>query len=140
MKRLILAALALLALLASLTGCGAKQPGEQSSAIDIDLTALSSTMVYSEVFNMMATPDQYVGKTIKMAGGYSSFRDESTGAVYHVCMIADASACCTQGMEFILREGESYPPLESDITVVGTFQLYDENGTTYCHLVDAEFV
>ena len=55
-------------------------------------------------------------------------------------MIADATACCAQGMEFVLQEGMEYPEMETDITVVGTFQLYDENGTTYCHLVDASIL
>ena len=64
----------------------------------------------------------------------------------HICcqercaMIADASACCAQGMEFVLKDGMAYPEMEADITVVGTFQVYDENGATYCHLVNAEIV
>ena len=135
----------ILALLLTLSACG-KQP-ETSAAtenvtgnVDVDLTALSSTMVYSEVYNMLTVPENYVGKTIKMTGGYSSFLDETTGAVYRVCMIADASACCAQGMEFVLKDGMAYPEMESDITVVGTFQVYDENGATFCHLVNAELV
>ena len=134
----------ILALLLALSGCGKQtETGSAASSpeqIDVDLTKLSSTMVYSEVYNMLTEPENYVGKTVKMTGGYSSFLDENTGAVYRVCMIADASACCAQGMEFVLKEGLTYPEMESDITVVGTFQLYDESGTTYCHLVNAEFV
>ena len=34
----------------------------------VDLTALSSTMVYSEVSQMMTAPEKYVGKMVKMAG------------------------------------------------------------------------
>ena len=30
----------------------------------VDLTALSSTMVYAEVFAMMSSPEDYVGKTV----------------------------------------------------------------------------
>lgn len=133
----------ILALLLALSGCGKEaETGSAGSPekIDVDLTKLSSTMVYSEVYNMLTAPESYVGKTVKMTGGYSSFLDENTGAVYRVCMIADASACCAQGMEFVLKDGLPYPEMESDITVVGTFQLYDENGTTYCHIVNAEIV
>ena len=136
--------LLLLALLLTLSACGKEPetaaPGNTAGKIDVDLTALSSTMVYSEVYNMLNTPENYIGKTVKTTGGYSSFLDESTGAVYRVCMIADAAACCAQGMEFVLKEGEQYPEMESDITVVGTFQVYDENGKTYCHLVDASII
>ncbi len=120
-----------------LCGCAKKQPAETKSAtVDIDLTSLSSTMVYSEVYNMLMEPERYIGKNIRMAGGYSAFLDENTGNIYRVCMIVDATACCAQGMEFILAD-ENYPEMESDITVVGTFQTYMEDGTQYCHLVDA---
>lgn len=136
--------LLLLALLLTLSACG-KEPEtavteSTQGKVDVDLTALSSTMVYSEVYNMLTAPENYIGKTVKMTGGYSSFLDESTGAVYRVCMIADATACCAQGMEFVLKDGMEYPEMETDITVVGTFQLYDENGTTYCHLIDASIL
>lgn len=63
-------------------------------------------------------------------------------AIYYACVIADATACCSQGLEFVL-EGDytypdDYPELGTDITVVGTFDTYDENGQTYCHLIDAK--
>lgn len=135
MKKWIALVLAVLLL----TGCGKQEAASSKAAkqaIDVDLTALSSTMVYSEVYNMLTEPARYEGKTVRMAGGYSAFLDENTGTIYRVCMIADATACCAQGMEFILTD-ENYPEMESDITVVGTFQTYTENGTQYCHLVDA---
>lgn len=134
MKKWIALVLAVLLL----TGCGKQKTAAKADnqAIDVDLTALSSTMVYSEVYNMLTEPNRYIGKTVRMAGGYSAFLDESTGILYRVCMIADATACCAQGMEFILTD-DNYPEMESDITVVGTFQTYTENGTQYCHLVDA---
>ena len=64
------------------------------------------------------------------------------GQIYFACIIADATACCSQGLEFVLA-GEhiypdDYPELGSEITVVGTFQTYEENGYMYCHLIDAE--
>lgn len=37
-----------------------------TKGIDVDLTQLSSTMIYAEVYNMMVTPDEYVGKTVRM--------------------------------------------------------------------------
>ena len=33
-----------------------------SGDVDLDLTKLSATMVYSEIYNMMVSPDKYVGK------------------------------------------------------------------------------
>ena len=118
------------------------EPAQTSGALDVDLTTLNSTMVYSEVYNMMYEPDRYVGKRIKMDGQFAVYEDPNTGAVYTACIIMDATACCSQGLEFVLAGEKTYPDdypeLGSEITVTGTFQLYDENGTTYCHLVDAE--
>ena len=55
---------------------------------------------------------------------------------------APPTACCSQGLEFVLAGEHSYPAdypeLGTEITVVGTFQTYEENGYMDCHLVDAE--
>lgn len=46
------------------------------------------------------------------------------------------------GCEFVLADPnaspENYPELGAEITVVGTFQSYEEKGDTYYHLADAE--
>ncbi len=99
-------------------------------------------MVYSEIYNMMYEPDRYVGKRIKMNGQFAVYENPNTDAVYTACIIMDATACCSQGLEFVLAGEHSYPAddpeLGTEITVVGTFQTYEENGYMYCHLVDAE--
>ncbi|MGM9634881.1 MAG: hypothetical protein ACI3YE_01875 [Candidatus Avispirillum sp.] len=117
---------------------------EGNSDIDVDLTELSSTMVYSEVYNMMTAPDGYMGKTVKMKGPFSVYHDEETGNYYFACIISDATACCSQGIEFVLT-GEhtypkDYPELGTEITVTGIFDTYEENGYRYCRLNDAELV
>ena len=118
------------------------KPAQSTGGIDVDLTKLSSTMVYSEVYNMMVSPDKYIGKTVKMNGAFAYYEDPETKKQYFACIIADATACCSQGLEFILAGEHSYPDdypeLGTEITVVGTFQTYEENGYMYCHLVDAE--
>lgn len=125
-------------------------PVQSADGIDVDLTKLSSTMVYSEVYNMMYSPDDYVGKTIKMEGQFAIYQatDENgaliPGQIYFACVIADATACCSQGLEFVLA-GEhtypdDYPELGNEITVIGTFELYEEGGFQYCRLADAEIV
>ncbi len=80
-----------------------------AEGIDLDLTALSANMVYSEVFYMMVTPENYIGKTIKMAGPFVDFYDETMDKRYFACIIRDATACCAQGMEFILTDDYTYP-------------------------------
>ena len=103
---------------------------------DIDLTALSSTMVYSEVYNLCVKPDDYVGKTVRMRGTFQTDENE----IYYFCLIQDATACCQQGLEFILAGAEypgGYPALGTEITVQGRFETYYEGEQKYPHLVDA---
>ena len=121
----------------------------QSSAdgVDVDLTVLSSTMVYSEVYNMLYNdPAHYLGKTVKARGTFSLYQLVTDGVlqpdpVSYACIISDAAACCAEGMEFVL-EGDytypdDYPELGAEITVIGEFQSYEENGMTWYHLVNA---
>lgn len=112
--------------------------------VDIDLTKLSSTMVYSEVYDMMNVPQDYIGKVVKMNGTYMVYNDEETGSNYFACLIADAAACCQQGIEFVLNDSYSYPqdyPQAYDnVTVMGVFDTYMEGDYEYCTLRDATLV
>ena len=156
MKKLFALSLAVLLAL-SLCACGGSAapaatavpvspaPAVQASAgtdgIDVDLTQLSSTMVYSEVYNMMYESEQYLGKVVKMTGLLSVYEDGSTGNRYFTCVIQDATACCAQGLEFDLGDGysypEDYPEPGTEITVTGVFDTYEEeyNGSTYSYLI-----
>ncbi|MBQ9392656.1 MAG: hypothetical protein IJU18_01520 [Oscillospiraceae bacterium] len=139
-----LAFLAALVLALSLCACGAageKEP-EETKDVDVDLTALSSTMVYSEVYNMIADPDAYVGKRIKMSGMLDVY--EGVANTYFSCVVADATACCAQGLEFVLKENyvypDDYPAVGEDVTVVGTFTLLHEGQYAYIQIADADLV
>ena len=122
------------------------EPAEK--AVDVDLTALSSTMVYSEVYNMLyENTADYVGKTVKMKGAFGVAQVVVNGEVSsepaaYACVIADATACCTQGIEFVLsgehRYPQDYPPLGEEITVIGTFETYESNGMPGVRLAEAE--
>lgn len=115
-----------------------------SGEVDVDLTALSSTIVYSEVFNMVSNPDDYIGKTVRMEGPCSIYYDEASGIYYYACIIQDATACCAQGMEFELDETydrpEDYPEEGEEVVVEGTFDTYMENGYLYCTLRDGQLI
>ncbi len=110
--------------------------------IDIDLTTMSSTMVYSRVYNMMVSPEGYIGKTIKMKGPFAIYYDEAADKYYFACIIQDATACCSQGIEFELGAEYSYPedyPEEGEeICVVGVFDVYTEDQYRYATLRNAE--
>lgn len=103
----------------------------------IDLTKLSSTMVYSEVYYMMLEPENYEGKTIIMKGTYRTSYSEETEKYYHFVVIEDATACCQQGMEFMLHDEASYPADGTPVIVSGTFKNYEELDNLY-YYVDAD--
>ena len=109
-----------------------------TEGIDIDLTSISSTMVYSEVYNMMMTPEDYIGKIVKMSGTYATYHDDATGNDYYACIIQDATACCTQGMEFVLADGNYPTEVGTEVTVSGVFDIYTEGEAQYCTLRDAK--
>lgn len=52
-------------------GAEAEKTGAPADGVDIDLTAMSGTMVYSEVLNMQKTPEAYEGKVVKMSGPFN---------------------------------------------------------------------
>ena len=98
-------------------------------------------MVYSEVYNMMVSPEEYIGKTVKMDGLFAHSHDDATGKDYFACIIQDATACCSQGIAFVLADDytwpEDYPQVSEEICVAGVFDTYMENGNRYCTLRDA---
>lgn len=169
MRRKLLIIMCLFSLVA-LTGCGSKadstdvskdtvttnqqvQEAESTEAeaeeetvasdpsVDLDLTTLSSTMVYSEVFNMMMEPVAYEGQTIKMDGNCAIYTDEETGKTYYACVVQDATQCCSQGLEFLLDESqyteEDYPKEGDPLVIKGTFTTYEEDGGTYITIKDS---
>ena len=131
-------ALALLpALLAGLlVGCGSKNAADfygGVDGVDYDLTRLSSTMVYSEIYNMRYTPEDYYGKVIRVEGLFSAYENPETGEPYFNIIVPDATACCSQGLQFFPAAAEElsypadYPENGETVTVVGTFTRNEEN-------------
>ena len=123
-------------------GAEAEKTGAPADGVDIDLTAMSGTMVYSEVLNMQKTPEAYEGKVVKMSGPFNV--TDYNGKKYFACIIADATACCSTGIEFDLKGDYSYPKdyptPQTEITVVGVFNTYMEGKSRYLQLKDAEMI
>ena len=123
---------------------GNTETSEGSDDIDVDLTAISGILVYSEVYNMMSAPENYMGKKIKMEGIYTIYFDDTYSTRYDACIVQDATACCATGIEFELSDELKFPddyPEEGDIiTVEGIFDTYDEGSYTYCTLRNASLL
>ena len=119
-------------------------PADTGGHVDVDLTVLSSTMVYAEVYNMMTTPAAYVGKTVKVSGEYYAAFLPELQQVYFFVLISDAAACCQQGLEFIWSGNHTYPndyPEDwAPIQVTGVFSSYQDQGETFYYLVVDEIV
>ena len=134
--------LAILCVMAALAGCLTASAESAFKKVDLDLSRLSGTVVYAQVYNILYEYEPFLGKVIRIAGYYSAYEDPASGAVYHACVIPDATACCAQGMEFVLadevRWPEDYPEEGTDIVVTGRLATYEEEGDLYLHLIDAE--
>lgn len=148
MKKVLCIIICMLLLFSAFAGCSRSEDTQvkeekvtQQSGVDVDLTALSGTMVYSEVYNMTTSPEEYKGKTVKMRGQYNLWSNEEQTQQYYAVVIADATACCQQGLEFELPD-KSEPTCASgdEITVIGTFNTYKEGDFTYCHLENAQIL
>ena len=137
MKYFICAACAFFCIM--LGGC--RKP---ASDVDVDLTALSATMVYSEVFNMVYEPEGYVGKTVRMDGVCAKYHNQLNDTDYYACIIEDATACCSQGLEFVLTDAykmpDDYPPDGKEIELQGTFEIFEEDGYEFCRITEARLL
>ena len=100
-------------------------------------------MAYAEFVNIINAPDKYKGKTIKAKGTFAVAQEN--GNTYFACMLTDATACCSQPLEFVLADTArkypaDYPAVDSQITIVGKFGEYNEGGNVYYQLSDAQLL
>ena len=113
-----------------------------SNKIDVDLNNLNANVVYAQVFQMMTEPDKFIGKRIRMSGQFNVYAAQegnpSGVTEYYAIIIADAQACCQQGIEFVWpghTYPEGFPEIKSNASVTGIFEVYEENGKKYCRLI-----
>ena len=97
----------------------------------MDLTFMTGTVIYAEVVNMLTNPSEYANKRIKIKGLFATGKDNEDNLIFG-CLIPDATACCAQGIQFVLvdeyRYPYDYPELGEDIVVEGDFyyEVYDD--------------
>ena len=113
-----------------------------SNKIDVDLNNLNANVVYAQVFQMMTEPDKFIGKRIRMSGQFNVYAAQegnpSGVTEYYAIIIADAQACCQQGIEFVWpghTYPDGFPEVKSNASVTGIFEVYEENGKKYCRLI-----
>lgn len=119
---------------------GASQ--RKNGETDVDLSEQSSTVVYAEVYSMMAAPENYIGRKIRIKGKFSVSHDKKKKKYCFACIVTDATACCAQGIAFEPagngRYPDDYPKAGKEITVTGRFAVDQEGDVTYGILKDAK--
>lgn len=106
----------------------------------VDLTGMSSTMVFAELYNISYYPDAYEGKKFRMCGQFTSVYIEEEDTRYYACYVLDDTGCCMQGFEFVspdLTFPDDYPEEGEYFTVTGTIENYEKDGVLYRHLINA---
>jgi hypothetical protein len=118
--------------------------GEPDPNVDVDLTVMGRDMVYATVYQMMLSPEDFIGKKVKCRGQFAAYWFENTSKWYSYCIIQDALACCQQGLEFSWDDGNhdisEFPDDGVEVEVVGTFITYkdfEEDELSYCQLSNA---
>ena len=113
-------------------------------SVDLDLTLMSGTMVYSVVSDMMEKPESYLGQKIKASGTYYASYYEQTDLHYHYLIIESAVGCCPQGLEFVWSGERVFPDdyhaEGSNIELTGMFGSYEELGSTWYYLAVDDIV
>lgn len=108
------------------------------SKVDLDLTKMSATMIYSTIFDMLVMAEDYIDKNIKLSGWFETYTDPQTDEMYYAVVVPDATACCQQGLEFVWKGNHTYPDdfpkPGQDITVTGIYKLIETDGVTYTYL------
>ena len=106
--------------------------------LDLDLTKMSATMIYTTIFDMLIMPEDYVDKNIKVKGWFQTYQNPEDGQTYFAVVVPDATACCQQGLEFVWLGDHSYPKdypnNGDDVTITGLYKLTETDGITYNYL------
>ena len=69
-------------MIAVLSGCLLFNAGAEDAdpaeplIVDLDLSGMSGTVVYAQVYNLLSDPAPWLGKIIRMAGYYSFYDDQ----------------------------------------------------------------
>ena len=117
----------------------------EPSKVDLDLTKMSATMIYSTIFDMLVMAEDYIDKNIKVSGWFEAYTNPETGEMYYAVVVPDATACCQQGLEFVWpgehKYPEDFPAIKQDITVTGIYKMIENDGISYNYLevINLEF-
>lgn len=139
MKKSLVVLLLAASLMLSACGGSTKLP----EGVDVDISGLSGMVVYGKLYDMVTNGKDYEGKVIRMAGTLNEIPVKERGVqvdTLYSCFVADAEGCCSQGVEFVLPEGGTYPPVGEKIIVEGVWNTYQLYGLDRYRLLDAKLL
>lgn len=120
---------------------GAAPETASDGEYDIDLTEMNSNMIYAQVYDMLNESENYTGKTVRVQGTFNYYQNPDTGREYFAALVSDATACCAQGIEFVLpgdvHYPEDYPEQGTPIEIAGTCNVYLEDDQPFVELLNA---
>ena len=131
----------ILVLCVVLSACGGAKK-QAAEGVDVDLSVLSGAVVYGKVNDMVTNGADYQDQIIRMEGIVNTIPVKEKGELVdtlYSCVIMDATKCCSQGIEFVLKEGE-YPIIGKTVTVQGRWDWYQLYGISRYRLLDAVII
>ncbi|MCD7774539.1 MAG: hypothetical protein LUG85_02315 [Clostridiales bacterium] len=148
MRKSLTIALTLILSLTALCSCSSETETVQSEnttaaaaadeitvqSADINLCDMTFNMLYAQVNEMKASPEDYLNKTVAVTGTFQTSYYDETGKDYYYVIGSDVTSCCNWNLEFILEDGLSYPESGTEIQLTGVYSTYDELGVTYYYL------
>jgi len=148
---LLVSLILLAALLVGCSGSNASVGGrtaEERAAVhvDVDLTALSATVLAAEMVNIYTNKDDYIGKVVRVRGEYNNLFIDYTGRFHHFVLTVKGDSCCPdEGLEFEWTGDhifpDDYPTLGATIEVEGVLSTYEAFGSQMVFLtVDNIFI
>lgn len=112
-----------------LTSCSKKI----DSSVDFDYSIYNNAQTYEYVVLMNRNKNEFIGKTIKITGNYGE-----SGTIKALNYL-DAGRCCGAEIEFVLKEGLTYPKVDTEATIKGTISSYTSGKTVTLQIIDAEY-
>ena len=127
----------------SQSGENAKTDTVETQNPDIDISGMGSNVIYSKATEIASNYTAYLGKIIKIKGNFKVEKAQTRN--YYYCLVADPTACCNAGFEFVLKDESlqypnGYPAENSEFVVQGKLHTYQEGDKTYLELMDATIV
>ena len=151
MKKRIIWFLAIVLAFSMFTGCSNNESSssgkendtsasesEIDSNVDIDISILSSTMMYAEIDNISTNAEKYKGQTIKMRGTYRVLSATMNDNPYTFVVVYDETQCCEAGIEFRVTGDyvfpDDYPSEDTEIEVTGIYKSHDDFDLPYYYI------